>query len=513
MAEHPPGLARRPQPARFGQVLFVSSFFVATCGLVYELVAGAMASYLLGDSVTHFSLVIGCYLSAMGVGSWLSRFLDRNLLARFVEVELAVALVGGFEAPLLFGSFALTDHFSLVLFGLVGLTGVLVGLEIPLILRILEGETTLKELVARVMFLDYIGALVASVAFPLVLLPQLGLLRTSLALGLVNALVAGWTTTVFNGPDVLKWRLRAMVAGVLVVLSLGLMSAGELERTIEARLYADPVVYHEVTPYQRIVVTHRERDTRLFLNGGLQFSSVDEYRYHEALVHPALSATDPRRVLVLGGGDGLAVREVLRWPTVETVTLVDLDPAVTQLFTERDNLAALNGFALRDPRVEVVNADAFIWVQEPVSAPYDAILVDFPDPTNFSVGKLYTVYFYRQLSRWLSPTGAVSVQSTSPMFSPDAFAAIGATLREAGLDARPYHAYVPAFGEWGFHLVSHREPDPTGLPEGLRFLDGDTLPTLFAFPRDMERSEPEVNRLDNQRLVALYEQDWRHLWE
>ncbi len=503
------------QRARLGWVLYASVLVIATCGLVYELGAGAMATYLLGNSVTQFSLVIGTYLSAMGIGSWLSRYIERNLLARFVEIEVGVALIGGFHAPILFWLFAWSPAFSFVLYGLVALIGVGVGLEIPLLIRILEGRSELRELVARVLFLDYAGALIGSVAFPLLLVPQLGLLRTSLAFGLANAAVALWGTFLFGEeePPARRAWLTALAATAVLVLSLGLVGAGAFEASVEARLFADPVVFRTVTPYQQLAVTARGGDVRLFLNGALQFSSVDEYRYHEALVHPAMIAHEnPQAVLVLGGGDGLAVREVLRYPSVEHVTLVDLDPVVTRIFRERSDLAALNHDSLNDPRVSIVNADAFTWLAEARDT-YDVAIVDFPDPNDYGLGKLYTTQFYRLLSSHLAPGGVSVVQATSPMFSPNAYWCVVRTLEHEGFGTRPYHVYVPAFGEWGFILAAPGVVPPTtgSLPPELRFLDRDTLGPMFVFPRDMARRDGPIQRLDNQVLVRLYEQDWRTL--
>ncbi len=515
-------LPSRPSPG-LSRLLFASAFFISTCGLVYELVAGALASYVLGDSITQFSLVIGVYLSAMGVGSYLSRFVDRGLVARFVEVEIAVALLGGFQSMLLFAAFAYTPAFRLALFGLVGVVGIGVGLELPLLMRVLEQQSPFKELVARILFLDYIGALFASVAFPMLLVPHLGLMRTSLAFGLVNGVVALVTTWLFEAPAPLLRRLRVMSVGALALLMAGFWGATALERSMEANLFADPVVYREQTAYQRIVVTNWDRDTRLFLDGALQFSSADEYRYHESLVHPALSSVAaPRAVLVMGGGDGMAVREILKHASVERVTLVDLDPAMTALFRDRPEFAALNHESLSDPRVTVVNADAFHWLDEaargvqveglPEDGLFDAVIVDFPDPNNFGLGKLYTTHFYRLLQGRLAPGAAVALQATSPLYSVEAYWCIVRTLEHSGFLTRPYHAFIPAFGEWGFVLASMAPlPAFRALPDGLRFLDEDSLPTLFHFPRDMDRRDGPINRLDNQALVMLYDKDWQEL--
>jgi spermidine synthase len=489
--------------------LLTSVLLIAACGLVYELVAGALASYLLGDSVTQFSTVIGTYLFAMGVGAWLSRGIVRGLAARFVVVEIMVGLVGGFSAALLFLAFAYTDAFRVVLYVLVFVVGVLVGLEIPLLMRILRDRFEFKDVVANVLTFDYLGALAASVAFPIVLVPRLGLVRASLLFGIVNVLVALWTTVVLRAALGARGYLQAMCAAALVLLSLGMAAADRIQDIAEGNLYADEIVLARTTPYQRIVLTAWKDDLRLFLNSNLQFSSRDEYRYHEALVHPGVSAlAAPRRVLVLGGGDGLAVRELLRYPDLESITLVDLDAEMTRLFATHSELTRLNAGALTDPRVHIVNADAFAWL-ESATEMFDFAVVDFPDPSNFSLGKLYTTTFYRMLTRRLVPEGAFVVQATSPLFARQSYWCIAATIEQTGLVVAPYHVYVPSFGEWGFVLAS-RTPQPLAsrVPDGLRFLTAATLPQLFVFPDDMRRLPVEVNRLGTQALVHYYESEW-----
>ena len=491
--------------------LFVTVLLIAACGLVYELVAGALSSYLLGDSVLQFSTVIGTYLFAMGVGSWLSRWVHRGLAARFVTVELMVAVVGGFSSTLLFLAFAFTDAFQPLLYTLVFIIGALVGLEIPLLMRLLRDRLEFKDVVANVLTFDYLGALGASLLFPLVLVPRLGMVRTALLFGLVNAAVALWSTHLLRHA---LPRRRPLVAGCVVVmgvLAAGFVWAERITRTAEASLYADPVVLTRNSPYQRIVLTAWRDDLRLFLNGHLQFSSRDEYRYHEALVHPGLAALPgARRVLILGGGDGLAVREVLRYPGVE-VTLVDLDPEMTHLFSTHRELVRLNAGALNSPRVRVVNRDAFRWMDETRES-FDFVVVDLPDPSNYGIGKLYTTAFYRLLSHHLNQGGMVVVQSTSPLFARSAFWSIDRTLREAGLRTWPYHLYVPSFGEWGFVLAGRGDyAPPERLPSGLRYLTTGTVPALFQFPADMRPVPVEANRLDDQVLVRYYSEEWERI--
>jgi spermidine synthase len=479
---------------------------------VYELVAGTLASYVLGDSVTQFSTVIGVYLSALGLGSFLSRYVQRGLARRFIEVELAVALLGGASAPLLFLSFGhLPQFFRLVLYVTVLVVGTLVGLEIPLVMRILRDSVDFKELVAKVLTFDYLGALAASLLFPILLVPRLGLVRTSILFGLANAVVGLWSTWLFRSILGPAWDLKVKGVAAIAILCAGFAYADRLTDLAEEGLYADTVVLARSSAYQRIVITRAGPHFQLFLNGNLQFSSSDEYRYHEALVHPAMALVpEARRVLVLGGGDGLAVREILKHPSVQEVMLVDLDPEMTRLAMENPLMRALNESSLRDPRVHVVNSDAFVWVAESPPSLFDVAFVDFPDPHNFSLGKLYTRHFYARLRQRLDPAGVVAIQSTSPLMARQSYWCINRTLESAGFHVLPYHALVPSFGEWGFVLggLTPIAP-PTTIASGLRYLDLPTLASLFVLGPDMAPVETEVNRLDNQALVRYYETEWR----
>ena len=492
--------------------LFISVLAIAACGLIYELVASALASYLLGDSVMQFSTVIGTYLFAMGIGSWLSRYITRGLVARFVSIELMVGLVGGFSSTILFMAFAYTNAFRLTLYALVTVIGILVGLEIPLLMRILRERFEFREVVSNVLTFDYLGALAASLAFPIILVPKLGLVRSAMFFGIVNAAIALWSTFLFANILGARRTLRGASALVLGVLVVGMTQSTRITTAAEDSIYSDDVIFSRDTRYQHIVLTAWKDDLRLFLNSHLQFSSRDEYRYHESLVHPGLAALPhARRVLVLGGGDGLAVREILKYPGVESVTLVDLDPEMTKLFSTHPLLLGLNGGSLKSPKVRVINADAFVWIDNSHEM-FDFIVVDFPDPNNYGVGKLYTTAFYRALGRHLARAGLIAVQSTSPLFARQSFWSIVETLKQAGWRTYPYHVYVPSFGEWGFTLASGPgaptyEP-PLSLPSSLRFLTARDIPQLFDFPRDMQPVPAEANHLNDQVLVRYYEREF-----
>lgn len=502
--DEPSAVADRP---RLGLILLVSAFAVATCGLIYELLAGTLASYLLGDSITQFSTVIGVYLFAMGVGSWCSRYVATDELRVFVRVEVLIGLIGGSSSALLFLLFDRLTDFRPALYGLVLVIGALVGLEIPLLMRLLKDRLTFGDLVSKVLTFDNVGALAASLLFPLVLVPHLGLIRTGFAFGLCNELVAIGLLLSLR-----RERMGGELAAALIAalaLTAGFVGAESLQRRAETALYGEPIIYARSTPYQRIVLTKSGDDLRLYLNNNLQFSSRDEYRYHETLVHvPLTRAARLDHVLVLGGGDGLALREILKYPRVKSVTLVDLDPAMTRLFTRSDLLARLNHGAFRSPRVKVISADAFRWLRGNQRS-FDAVIVDFPDPTNFSIGKLYTVSFYKELARALAPGGVAAIQSTSPLVAPNAYWTVATTLEAAGLSTAGYHVYVPSFGEWGFILAGRggfaqvRPP-----PAGLAYLNAQTDQDAFRFPPDMARRPTPVNRLDNQALVREFDAEW-----
>jgi len=492
--------------------LLFSVFVISSCGLVYELIAGTLASYLLGDSVMYFSTIIGTYLFAMGAGSYLSRFIGRGLVARFIRIELMVGLTGGSSAAALFLVFAYLESFRLILYAQVVVVGILVGLEIPLLLRILKDKLQFKDLVSQVLTFDYLGALAVSLLFPLFLAPKLGLVRTCFLFGILNVLVAGWTTVLFRDQVARLSSLRAQCAAVLVLLLAGFAYGERLTTFAEESLYTDDIIFAKSTPYQRIVLTRWKDDIRLFLNSHLQFSSKDEYRYHEALVHPAMQSLEsPERVLILGGGDGLALREVLKYESVQSVTLVDLDPAMTSLFSSNELLRHLNADSLRSPKLRIVNADAFVWLGENNDA-FDFAVVDFPDPTSYALGKLYTTALYKLLARHLNETGVAAIQATSPMYARQSYWCIVKTVESVGLHAAPYHAYVPSFGEWGYVIASKASYVlPAVSMAGLKFVNSELLPGFFQFPADMNRVDSEVNRLNNQVLVRYYESEWHEV--
>ena len=501
--------------------LLFSTFVIAICGLVYELLVGTLSSYLLGDSVYQFSLVIGLFMSSMGIGAWLSRFIQKELPKQFIRLQLLVGLLGGVSAPLLFFAFAVLGNYTPLLFLVVILLGSMLGIEIPLVIRILKEHFSLKTNVSNVFTADYIGALIAALLFPLVLVPQLGLMQSGFLIGLLNTSIGLLALFVFQ-TDITRYK-SLFVTGILLFIFLitGFFYSSSFVSAMETRLYQDKVIFTQDSLFQqRLVLARRGERLRFYINGALQFDSFDEYRYHESLVHPVMGLTNnAENILVLGGGDGLAARELLHYPSIKKITLVDLDPAVTQLFKSKPLLQKINKNSLVDPRVEILNQDAWKFLESTPQL-YDAIFIDLPDPNNISLSRLYSTAFYRLVKQHLSQAGVMVTQATSPLYSHKAFWCIEETLQQSGRDAEineewytlPYHVHVPSFGEWGF-VMSSRHPlrvDEIRLAEqNYRFLDQKSLPQLFEFPKDMQQVDVEVNQLSTHPLLQYYEEGWK----
>jgi len=290
---------------------------------------------------------------------------------------------------------------------------------------------------------------------------------------------------------------------------------------MENRLYQDKIIYAKDTKYQqRIVLTQRSGRLRFYINGALQFDSFDEYRYHESLIHPAMSLVkSAENILILGGGDGLAARELLKYPNIKKITLVDLDPAITTLFKSKAILQKLNQHSLNNAKVHIINQDAWKYL-EADSQLYDVIIIDLPDPNNISLSRLYSSAFYQLVKQHLSQAGAIVTQATSPLYSQKAFWCINKTLQQSTHNAEqseewhtlPYHIHVPSFGEWGFILTTRQPQQANDIqlkPLDYRFLDDTVLKQLFTFPKDMAELDVEINQLSTHPLLKYYEQGWK----
>jgi spermidine synthase len=493
--------------------LLFAVFIIAICGIIYELIIGAISSYLLGDSVKQYSITIGLFMSAMGIGSYTTKRFKNNLFDVFVTIELFIGLVGGISAVLLFASYGYTKMYYVVMYVTIIIIGILVGLEIPILTRIIEEkENNLRITIANVLSFDYIGALIGSVAFPIILLPHLGHIKTSFLVGLINVLVANMIIFKYKNHIKRIQFLKIMAVFFTFLIVLGFLTADKTAEKIEDSFYRDQIIYRNQTKYQRMIVTKHRDDLRLFLDGNIQFSSKDEYRYHEALIHPAMLLSDKRdNILILGGGDGLAAREILKYDDVKKITLVDLDEEVVNFCSNNPLVSSLNNKSLDNEKVHVFNQDAYKYLED-TQEKYDVIIVDLPDPNNESLNKLYTNLFYRLIYTRLSDGGMVSIQSTSPYYAGEAYWCIRKTVESEGFVTSGYHLSIPSFGDWGFTLASKKDfsKEDINITMPMKYLNNDIVRACFDFGNDEKRYKDtvEVNSLTNPILISYYQKAW-----
>ncbi|WP_439031572.1 polyamine aminopropyltransferase [Gordonia terrae] len=508
-------LAERPRFARTALLAVV--FVCAACGLVYELALVSLGSFLIGNTATQASIVLAVMVFAMGVGSLAAKPLQPQSITSFAVIELLLALIGGLSVMALYAAFAYLELYTPALIVVAFVLGLLIGAEIPLLMVLLQRirRQEAGSAVADMFAVDYIGALIGGLCFPFLLLPVFGQLRGALVVGLVNAAAGCFLVFVIFRRSLSRTRLvtlSAAAVAVVAALIAGLLLSSRFEVTARQALYRDPIVAAERSAYQDIVITENRSgagvDTRLYLNGDLQFASADEHRYHEALVHPAMSGSH-KSVLVLGGGDGLALREVLSYPDAGQVTLVELDPEMIRLARQDERLVALNRGSMTNPRAEVVAADAFTWLRG-TDRRFDVIIVDMPDPDDSATAKLYSTEFYTLVRAHLAPGGRTVVQAGSPYFAPKSFWCIASTMRAAGLTATPYHVDVPAFGDWGFHLAGAEGPvTPTvDAPGPLRFLGPEQLTAATVFPLDRQPIDLPPSTLMDPRILRYAQGEW-----
>jgi len=505
------------ETARSENVLFFITIFLAgLCSLIYELLISTTSSYFLGDSVLQFSLTIGIYMAAMGIGSYLTKFLTGNLLESFVKVELILGLVGGASVPILYFIFdrlsPLEYQFSMLL--ITFLVGVLTGFEIPLLVRILKENYPLSSNLAYVLSLDYIGALIATLLFPFLLLPYLGTFRTSIVFGLINIGLGLLVYRFFTrtAPEKRKKSLELLAIAVLIFFVVLATFSGRLLNHWEDSFFTSRVVYSKQTPYQQLVVTQNKKDIRLYINRIIQFSSIDEYRYHETLgILPLHNAPYKKNILILGGGEGLLAREVLKFPEVETLTIIDLDEEVFRLAKENAHIRTLNDGALLNPKVKTIAADAMTHLIES-EVLYDVIIADLPDPSNDALARLYSTAFYKLVQNHLTPNGVFATQASSPFHTRNAFWCIYETITASGFkNVYPFHTYVPSFGDWGFIMASNLKKEPTSFQTDLttKYLEPDLVKKMFFFAKDMSNpGNLNVNQLDKPNLLHYFLEDW-----
>lgn len=511
-----------PMPVSKSALLKLCLFATGLSGIVAEYILSTLATYFLGNSVVQWTMILSVMLFSMGLGSRLSRHIDRYLLEIFVGIEFVLSVLVSGCALATYTMAAYTDQEGLLIYGLSIVIGLLIGMEIPLVVRLNDAYEELRVNVSAVMEKDYYGSLLGGVFFAFVGLPYLGLTYTPFVLGMVNFGVAVALFGRFGGliPVVTRTSLTVAACMITSLLAAGAWWAEPIVLHGEQQRYKDKVVFSAQSEYQQLTVTRWKDHHWFYINGNQQLSTLDEWLYHEPLVHPAMMLHPaPQEVLILGGGDGCAAREVLKYPGVRRVTVVDLDPMVTRLALENPIFSTLNDSAFFDARVELIHQDAYTWLEQTTRF-YDVIISDFPDPKSIEIGRLFSREFFLMCRRQLRPGGVMSVQSGSPYYATMAFRCIGKTLRAAGFEVLPLHNQVLTMGEWGWHLAQAGTP-PDTLKSRLwrqhprvpvRWLTPEAIQQITSFGRDLievDTAALQVNSVHHPILVRYYrEGNW-----
>ncbi|MCV6631014.1 MAG: polyamine aminopropyltransferase [Flavobacteriaceae bacterium] len=506
-------------------VLKAAIFATGFSGIVAEYILSTLATYFIGNAVLQWTMIVSLMLFCMGLGSRLSKYIPRHLVWYFLLLELFLSMLVAFSSLMVYSMAAVSAYYGLLIYGLSMLLGLLIGLEIPLVMRINETYEDLTTNVSAILEKDYYGSLLGGMFFAFVGLPILGLTYTPFVLGFVNLGVAILVFFRFRSylPSGENIKLQSLLGAGVLFLILGLYFSNPIIQWGEQSKYKDKVVFAEQSKYQKIVMTQWKDDFWLYLNGNLQFCSIDEVMYHEPLVHPIMQLHPmPQRVLVLGGGDGCAVRELLKYSTISQVDLVDLDPAMTQLGKENQMLASLNKGSMHSKKLQLFHQDAYRFLEEERSRFYDIIIVDLPDPRSVELGRMYSYEFYNICKRKLRKNGMIITQAGSPYYATRAYRCIEKTMASAGFTTLAMHNQILSMGQWGWILGSKTPIDKEQLKrkaqqlkfEGIetKWLQTESMQLLTSFGKHIifERTDSvAINKIHDPVLHRYYlEGNW-----
>ncbi|MCT4637617.1 MAG: polyamine aminopropyltransferase [Bacteroidales bacterium] len=499
-------------------ILKLSIFATGLSGIVAQYILSTLASYFLGDSTVQWALTVSIMLFAMGLGARVSKYLTNNLLSKFIFLEFLLSVFVSFSSLFVYLFASYSVYLGILIYSLTIIIGFLIGLEIPIVIRLNDKFENIRVNISTVLEKDYYGSLIGGVLFAFVGLPYLGLTYTPFVLGLVNFSVALLLFFMLyrESKEKLRKAILSSAGFIVIAMVFGASYASPIILFGEQKRYKEKVVYAEQSKYQRIVITQWKDDYYLFLNGNKQLSTVDEEMYHEPLVHPVMKlAKEHSNVLILGGGDGCAIREVLKHDGVENITLVDLDPAVTELAKESEILLGINKRSLFDERVKVVNTDGLIFMENSDDY-YDVIIIDLPDPRTIELSKLYSLEFYNLCRHRLKQNGFIITQSGSPYYAARAFKIIHKTMSKAGFGTLPIHNQVLSFGEWGWMIGAKNMTDERLKQEfrdikfnGIKtkWINEESLYLLSSFGKDIfdsDTTEVIVNKISNPILYRYY---------
>ena len=536
-------------------LLGLSMFFTGASGLVSEYVLSTVSTYILGSSIEQFSITIAIMMGMMGVGGWIQKFVsDNNLIEKFVVIEVLLTLLGSFAPIAIYAAFGyMENNFILIYYFFVVFIGFLIGFEIPFIIRINQMYAKeLKSNLSVVMAADYIGSFIGALVWIYLLLPNFPLIEISFMITGLNFVIAFITFLYFSKFNLIKTKvlIPSMITTTLVIMLFGFTNVSKWEVSLEQKLYEDPVVVTKTTKYQHLTITHnRDLDEfRLYINGNVQFSSLDENRYHDQLVHPVMTlAKKHSNVLILGGGDGLAIRELKKYKDIDSITLVDLDPGMVKFAKSNKILSKLNKGAFNDARIEiatnknitsskiksiyskgdkgknekwlaqvdVINIDADLFLHKFKEKTYDVVIIDFPDPSSIELAKLYSKQFFMKLKRVINDDAMIVIQSTSPYHAKEAYLCIGRTMEAARLKTIAFHDNIPSFGDWGWYLAWNSDVSKNEMFARINNIDSFQVDTSYITPDvfrkalifgkgELYTDNTDINTLMNPKLLQIY---------
>lgn len=497
-------------------VLKIALFLTGISGIVAEYVLSTLASYFLGNSIVQWTMILSTMLFSMGLGSRFSQNIKSYLIEKLILVEFTLSILTSLAALSVYTISAFTEYTGLYIYLMSISIGVLIGLEIPLVTRINEKYEPLRVNIASVMEKDYFGSLVGGVFFAFIGLPLLGISYTPFVLGVTNFVVAIWLFYKMNA-NVVLYRKKALVFfGMFVsaILILGFVYTDRIILFGEQNKYKDKIVFETQSKYQKITITKWKKDYWLYINGNEQLSTFDEFLYHEPLVHPIMNLVKEHRdILILGGGDGFAVREILKYNDVENIVMVDLDPAMTDLGMNNEIMTHFNKKSMHSPKLKIYNEDGFNYIED-VNAFFDVIIVDLPDPKSIEINKLYTKEFYQIAKLRLRPNGMIITQAGSPYYATEAFKCIELTMQKAGLHTLPLHNQVMTLGEWGW-IIGAKKMTGENIRKNIRNISLDYIKTrwinneamyqITSFGKDFFHTQNlEINTINNPILYQYY---------
>ena len=508
----------------YSRLLKVSIFATGLSGIVAEYVLATTASYFLGDSVFQWTIILSLMLFTMGLGSRVSKKIEKRLIESYILLEFLLSIITSFSVIVVYSLMPLITSLDVVIYGMSMVVGFLIGMEIPLVTRINGEYEALKTNISGMMENDYYGSLVGGLFFAFIGIRFLGLTYTPFVVGGINLIVAIVLMISFAKfiPKPSSKKLKLVGGSIGVLFILGIFFSNPIVQYGNQSRFNEKVVFSQQTPYQQITITQWQDHHQLYLNQGKQLSTFDEWLYHEPLVHPVMSLTKGEvDVLVMGAGDGCAIRELLKYDRVRSVTLVDLDSAMTNIGKEHPIFRKLNNDAFYSQKVKVINTDAFQYLQTNPSY-FDVIIADFPDPRTIELNKLYSYEFYKLCNHRLRPNGALITQSTSPFYTTHTFRCIEKTLEKAGFNTLPIHNHVYTFGEWSWIIASKnlnrtqmttqiQQTDLSGI-ENLKWMTKESLLLLTSFGKDLievDTSLLKFNTIHNPVAYKYYEKgDW-----